>query len=761
VLSRRSHPNRVFGPVWTIKYWNFHKKPTENPNLSLNHEDERRSLPKRIGRLHELANNLWWSWDEAGRQVFRSLDYGLWRISGHNPVKQLSSISSEKLESAARDPVFLELYDSVLAKFDGYITGEGSWCNNVQHDEKFDGPIAYFSAEYAIHNSLPIYAGGLGVLAGDICKESSDIGLPMVAVGFMYPQGYFRQRISSEGEQQEEYTKLDFSEAPISPCAWPKGCGPLVPVQLADRELYLAVWRVAVGRVNLYLLDSNVEENSSQDRDLSARLYTADQEERIRQLLVLGVGGVKALRALGISPMVWHANEDHTAFMMLERLREEREKGLSFESAIERVRSCTMFTTHTPVAAGHHIFPFHLVDLYSRNLWEPLGIDRDTFLRLGRYSGLEPERFSLTAFALRLAGKTNAVSKLHGEVARNMWQTVSSDLKTGLSPIQYVTNGVHMPSWQAPEVRKLCQKYLASGWLQNQDEEDFWKCITNISNDEFWEVHQLLKTRLIRLIQDRAQQRWVEGKVSTQQVLAMGSLLDPYALTIAFSRRFTEYKRPYLILSDVERLKKILTEPLKPVQIVFAGKSHPADYSSKQLLKRVYLLAMDQGFQGRIAFIEDYDMSLARELVRGVDVWLNTPRRLQEACGTSGMKASMNGVINLSVLDGWWYEAYNGSNGWAIDGFKVNSSDDEDRVDASALYELLEKEIVPLFYDRDRMGVPHRWIKVAKEAIRSISPAFGACRMMKEYTQRMYFPAVKAASIESLLASEKNGKSTE
>ena len=711
-----------------------------------NQEGKEHSLPKRIDRLYELANNLWWSWDEDGRQVFRSLDYALWRISGHNPVRQLRDISPDKLLSAARDPVFLELYDSVLMKFDKYMNSKGMWCNKV-HVGKFDGPIAYFSAEYAIHNSLPIYAGGLGVLAGDICKESSDIGLPMVAVGFMYPQGYFLQSISSEGEQQEEYKKLDFGEAPISPCAWPKGCGPLVPVQLADRVLYLAVWQVRVGRVNLYLLDTNVEENSPQDRALSARLYTADQEERMRQLLVLGAGGVKTLRGLGISPIVWHANEDHTAFMMLERLREEKEKGFSLEDAIEKVRSCTIFTTHTPVAAGHHIFPFQLVDRYSRNLWEPLGIDREVFLRLGQYDGLELERFSLTAFALRLAGRSNAVSRLHGEVARRMWQAVSSAQKGESSPIHYITNGVHMLSWQAPEIRQLCHKYLGSEWLRNQDQEKFWKCALDIPDEEFWEIRQLLKTRLIRLIEDRAQQRWVKGKASTQQVLAMGSLLDPYALTIAFARRFTEYKRPHLILADIGRLKKILTDPLRPVQIIFAGKSHPADYSSKQLLKRVYHLAMDQGFQGRIAFIEDYDMSLARELVRGVDVWLNTPKRLQEACGTSGMKASMNGVINLSVLDGWWNEAYDGNNGWAINDFQVEPPEAEDRIDAEALYELLEKEIVPLYYDRDRMGVPHRWIKVAKEAIRSISPTFGACRMMKEYAERMYLPAVEAARI--------------
>jgi starch phosphorylase len=722
-------------------------------------EEHQLSLPKRITRLRDLANNLWWSWDEDGRQVFRSLDYASWRISGHNPVKQLKSMNSEKLEAAARDPAFLELYDSVLNKFDEYMTGKQSWCNLAQ-TEKLDGPIAYFSAEYAIHNSLPIYAGGLGALAGDICKESSDIGLPMVAVGFMYPQGYFRQRISSEGDQQEEYTVLDFAEAPISPCPWAQGCGPLIRVQLGDRDLYLNVWRAQVGRLNLYLLDTNVYENSPQDRVLSARLYTADQEERIRQLLVLGVGGVRALRELGIRPVVWHANEDHTAFMMLERLREEMEKGSSLDAAIERIRNCTIFTTHTPIAAGHHIFPYQLIDRYSRNLWGSLGIERENFLRLGQYYGLEPERFSLTAFALRLAGRSNAVSKLHGEVARKMWQSVSLGERDKSTEIQTVTNGVHVPSWQAPEIRQLCKKYIGSEWLQNQDEEEKWNCVANVPDEEFWEIRKLLKTRLIRLIQDRAQQRWVEGQATTQQVLAMGSLLDPYALTIAFARRFTEYKRPQLIFSDPERLKKILTDPLKPVQIVFAGKSHPADYSSKQLLKKVYTIALNRGFQGRIAFVEDYDMSLARELVRGVDVWLNTPRRLQEACGTSGMKASMNGVINLSILDGWWNEAYNGRNGWAINGLAVSPSE-EDRIDSEALYNHLERDIVPLYYERDRRGVPHNWIRIAKEAIRSISPAFSACRMMKEYNKTMYLPAAEAANNNSLPVGERSDADAE
>jgi starch phosphorylase len=380
-----------------------------------NHEDIQ-NIPKRISRLYELANNLWWSWDEQGRQVFRSLDYDLWRTSGHNPVKQLRDINQDKLEAAAKDPAFLELYDSVMNKFDIYMTSQKLWCKKTMPPD-FSGQIAYFSAEYAIHNSLPIYAGGLGVLAGDICKQSSDMGLPMVAVGFMYPQGYFHQQVSADGWQEEVYTQLDFSEAPISPCAWPEGCGPYVDVPLADHNVYLQVWQVRVGRVNLFLLDTNLKDNRPEDRGLSARLYTADQEERLKQLIVLGIGGVRALRALRLEPVVWHANEDHTTFMMFERLREERAKGASLHEAIEKVRKNTVFTTHTPVAAGHHIFPYPLMDKYGRNFWEKLGIDREIFLKLGYYDGLGPEKFSLTALALRLSGQANAVSRLHGAVA--------------------------------------------------------------------------------------------------------------------------------------------------------------------------------------------------------------------------------------------------------------------------------------------------------------------------------------------------------
>ncbi len=703
-------------------------------------------LPKRIGRLNELAYNLWWSWHEDARQVFRSLDYARWRATDHNPVKELRDIGVEKLQAAATDPAFLELYDSVMARFDADMVGDKLWFGQAHGGHPAD-PVAYFSPEFAIHGSLPIYAGGLGVLAGDICKEASDLGVPLVGVGFMYPQGYFHQHVSVEGWQQEIYTQLNFDEAPIARLEPLGSGGPLASVRLADRDLFLAAWLVRVGRVRLYLLDTNVAENSPGDRTLCARLYTTDPDHRVQQLIVLGMGGVKVLRALGINPVVWHANEDHTAFMVLERLREEMAKGSTFDQALANVRASTVFTTHTPVAAGHNIFPKSLIESYFHGFWESSGIERQAILRLGEYQGLEPGKFSLTALALRLSVRSNAVSRLHGGVTRRMWHNLWPHVAEAEVPIMHITNGVHLPSWQAPEVTSLCRKYPGDLSGGRHDDPGSWGCIMEVPDDEFWEMRQVLKTRLVRLIQERAQQRWAADGIPTDQVLAMGTLLAPYPLTIAFSRRFTEYKRPGLIVSDMGRLKRILNDPLRPVQLIFAGKSHPQDSRGKELVRQVYLLARDCQFQGRIAFVEDYDMHLCRELVKGVDVWLNNPRRLQEASGTSGMKASMNGVIHLSVRDGWWDEGYSGTNGWSLDGAPSANPSAEDRGDAEALYRLLEEVIVPMYYDRDRKGVPHRWVQMAKEAIRTVSPNYCAGRMVKEYTEHMYFPAGMPAKV--------------
>ena len=598
----------------------------------------------------------------------------------------------------------MTLYDSVIADFDAGMSSQHTWFPK-NHPGMLTERIAYFSAEFAIHRSLPIYAGGLGVLAGDLCKEASDLGLPLVAVGFMYPQGYFQQRISAEGWQEETYQQIDFDEAPISPCPWPQGCGPTLQLELNNKLIHICAWLVRVGQVNLYLLDTNCEDNSPQDRQLSARLYTADREQRIQQEFILGIGGVRLLRMLGINPTVWHANEGHTSFMMLERVREEMAKGLGFAQAVERVRATTVFTTHTPVPAGHDAFPADLVEKYFHNYRESLGLSQSEFMRLGQGHPADPS-LNMTALGLKLAEYRNAVSRIHGEVTRKMWQILWPELEEDKVPITYITNGVHLPTWIAPELYKLCEKYLSPDLIGRQDDAGLCEKITDIPDEQLWEVRQGLRKKLIQNILESAQQRWAEGKATAQQVLAMGSLLDTETLTIGFVRRFAEYKRPALIFHDIERLKRIVNNRERPVQIIFAGKSHPADFASKVLLRQVYSLASDREFQGRIAFVEDYDMHTARFLTQGVDVWLNNPRRLQEACGTSGMKAAINGVPHFSIRDGWWNECYNGKNGWSINGGPETADKEQDSTDAEAIYQLLETEIVPLFYERDRDGLP-------------------------------------------------------
>jgi len=697
-------------------------------------------LPERIGRLNELANNLWWSWHPQARELFRALDYPLWRRWGHNPVKLLREINPDKLQAAATDPAFLGLYDSVMRVFDAGMSGGDTWFA-TNHPNRLSGPIAYFSMEFAIHNSLPIYAGGLGILAGDVCKEASDLGVPLVGVGFMYPQGYFHQHISAEGCQEVIYQQLDFNQAPVKPLLSPQGRQPLAQIQLADRALYIGVWQVKVGRVSIYLLSTDVEENSPQDRQLSNRLYIADQELRLQQELVLGIGGVRVLRALGIQPAVWHANEGHTAFMMLERIREEVQKGMSFLEAAQRVRAATIFTTHTPVPAGSDIFPVHLVERYLRAYWEPMGLNREEFLELGQISSEEPT-FNMTVLGLKIAGHRNAVSQLHEKVTRNLWHALWPEVKEEEVPISHITNGVHAPTWVSGETGKLYDKYLGRDAVNRQDDAVLWQHVSEIPDTELWQARQVQKRKLMGAMVERARECSIDHECSAQQILAMGALLDPKVLTIGFVRRFAEYKRPGLIFYDVERLKRIVMNQCQPVQIIFAGKSHPADLPSQNLFQQVCNLGTDHEFQGRIAFVEDYDMHIAHYLVQGVDLWLNTPRRPREACGSSGMKASMNGVLHLSVRDGWWYEAYNGANGWEIgDSTEFPPPAEQDEADADSLYHLLENEIVPLYYEQNLDGIPHGWIRFVKAAISSIMPVFCARRMLKEYTEQMYLPA--------------------
>ncbi|MFC2012566.1 alpha-glucan family phosphorylase [Chloroflexota bacterium] len=701
-------------------------------------------LPERIGRLNELANNMWWSWHEEARSVFRVLDYPLWRISGHNPVKVLREVSPDVLQAAVTNPSFLELYDSVMSNLDADLSEQGSSLV-TECPSLLSGPTAYFSMEYAIHNSLPIYAGGLGILAGDICKEMSDLGIPMVAVGFMYPQGYFHQHVGADGWQQEIYHKLNFEEAPVNPVLSAEGKNSLTRVQLGGINLAIGAWLVKVGRTDIYLLDTNLEENPPQYRELVSRLYVADPELRLQQEIVLGIGGVRVLRALNINPVIWHANEGHTAFMMLERIREEVQAGKSFNDAVNNVQSATVFTTHTPIKAGHDVFPSQLIEKYFCDYWQDIGIDREKFFQLGQYAGYEPQSFNMTASALRTAGQRSAVSRLHEKVTRRMWRGLWPDVPEEQVPISHVTNGVHVPSWIAPMMANLFAEYMGADWVKKHDAPELWNHILDIPDDKIWNVHLRLKRKLGTAIRERMRERWAEDKISLQQMIALGALLDPEALTVAFVRRLAEYKRPTLLFRDIERLKQMSVNELYPVHILFAGKSHPADLASKRVLQQVYNVAADPAFKGRIIFVEDYDMHIARYLVQGVDVWLNTPRRWQEASGTSGMKAALNGVLHLSVRDGWWHEAYNGSNGWTIGGeFPAGRLEEEDKADAESLYRLLEEKIIPLYYSQDRYGVPHDWVSLMKESIRSIAPAFSARRMLKEYIEKMYRPAARS-----------------
>jgi len=699
-------------------------------------------LPRRIDGLSELAYNLWWSWHIEARQLFKALDNPLWKATGHNPVKLLQQIAPYRLVAAAQDPLFLKKYDSVMSDFKDAMSEGNTWFN-TKYPHLAQHTIAYFSLEFAIHNSLPLYAGGLGVLAGDYCKESSDLGLPMVAVGFMYPQGYFHQHISADGWQEEFYEQLNFGEAPISPVLTDEGQPMNVEVPLDTRSVRITVWQVNVGRVKLYLLDTNVEGNSPPDRELSARLYAGDQEIRLQQQIIIGIGGVRVLRALGIQPVIWHVNEGYAAFMILERVRELVAKGLNFTEAANLVRATTVFTIHTLVSAGSDVFSLDLVEKYFHRYWSHLGLDRKRFLELG-IQGTDNSVFNTTVLGLRMADYRNGVSQLHGGTCRRTWHSLWSDKEEKDVSISSVTNGVHVPTWIAPQAARLYETHLDHDWLKRHDDPTLWEKVLDIPDEEIWATRLWLKNKLISAVKERARRRWVQDHVEPAQALAMGGLLDPEALTIAFCRRFTSYKRATLIFHDFDRLKRILQNELQPLQIIFAGKAHPNDERGKQLIQGIYNAAKNPEFGGRIAFVEDYDMHMARYLVHGADVWLNTPQPLHEASGTSGQKAALNGVLHLSVLDGWWCEGYNGKNGWAIHSdSETSDSADQDKVDAEELYRLLEDKVVPLYYDRNINGVPHGWIQVIKEAIRSNAPLFSARRMAKEYTEHMYLPAAQ------------------
>jgi starch phosphorylase len=700
-------------------------------------------LPERLSRLADLAVDLWWSWHADAREAFRRLDYPLWRHTAHNPVQMLWQIPRARLEAAARDEAFVQIYDRAIAALDTARAAHHTWwTTRFPH---FAGQsIAYFSAEFALHQSLPIYAGGLGVLAGDHCKEAGDLGVPLIGVGFMYPQGYFHQKVSADGWQEETYEHLHWPDTAIERATTSNGQPCITAVPLGDRTVLVAVWKVRLGRVTLYLLDTDLEENAPWDRELSARLYGGDRETRVQQEIVLGIGGVRILKALGLSPAVFHLNEGHAAFVVLQRIRDAVDEGASFDAALETVRQSTVFTTHTPVPAGHDAFSFSQVERHLAGCWGALGPNRDRFLALGSHDGGAGPQFNMTALAMRSAGAINAVSQLHGEVTRDMWRSMWPDLSAADRPVTSVTNGVHVPTWIAADMARLFETHLGADWFERHDDIALWEAILTIPDEALWSVRQGLRRYLFAFMRERARDRWTVEHVGTPRVVAAGTLLDPDSLTIGFARRFAGYKRSELIFHDAERLAGILNAPGRPVQIIFAGKAHPADEIGKNHLQHIYRRALEPLFGGRVAFVDDYDLHVAHFLAQGCDVWLNNPRKPLEASGTSGMKAAINGVPHLSIGDGWWAEGFNGRNGWLIEGgLSGDNYDAVDAADAAALYTLLEEQIVPAFYDRDAAGVPRRWLGIVKESIRSVAPRFSARRMVKEYVERMYAPALE------------------
>ena len=702
------------------------------------------SLPRRINRLGELAYNLWWTWNPDAQRLFLRIDRELWERTNHNPILFLRKVERSSLNAVTNNRYYMDFYDRNMREFDQYMNPENTWFS--QNYQELEGSqIAYFSMEFGLHETLPIYAGGLGILSGDHTKEASDLGLPFVAIGFFYTEGYFTQHISEDGWQEARYTVHPFKDLPVIPVLLESGEPLTISVELPGREVYARLWEIQVGRVPLYLLDTNIDRNSAADRTLTARLYSSVPDMRISQEILLGIGGVRALRLMGYDPKVWHMNEGHSAFLILERMREFIESGHTFEEAETLVKSRDVFTTHTPVPAGNDEFPLWLIDKYFPHFWSELGLDRDQFIGLAQHTVSWGETFSMPALALRFSERKNAVSELHGQVARKMWQYLWPELKPEDIPITHITNGIHTGTWLARRLRHLFDRYLGGDWMENIDDPDVWELVKNIPDDQLWTVRRHLKRKLVAYMRERARQHWMQNGWHPVQVVASGVLLDPYTLTIGFARRFAPYKRANLILSDLERLLNLINHPEMPVQIIFAGKSHPDHEDGKLLIQEVYRAVKQPQSGGRLVFLEDYDMNLARYMVQGVDVWLNTPRRPNEASGTSGQKAALNGVLNFSVLDGWWREGYNGHNGWSI-GKDNDYSDPElqDKADANSLYDTLENEIIPLYYRiRSSDGLPADWITIIKESIRTLAPQFSTRRMLNEYMQGLYLPAMR------------------
>ena len=699
-------------------------------------------LPKPIEKLGEISENLWWSWNTEFLKIFKEIDIDLWEKCNKNPVKFLRQVDQEKLEKASNDPEILKNYRINVDNFESYMKSRTTWFSK-QYPENKDDVIAYFSAEYGLDETLPIYSGGLGILSGDHLKSASDLGIPIVAIGLLYKNGYFNQKINKNGEQVSEYYNIEMDNLPIKPLKDENGEDVIVYIKLQKDKLYIKVWKICVGRVNLYLLDTDIPENKEEYRGITLKLYGGDQEMRIRQEMVLGIGGVKVLQELGINPKVYHMNEGHSSFLVLEAIKQTiKQKQVSFDIAKDIVTAKTVFTTHTPVPAGNDIFPIELVEKYFDGYWKDLGITKEQFLELGMKPRDESKNsFNMGILALKIAGKKNGVSRLHESVSRELFSDVWPEIAPQESPITYVTNGVHTCSWLAPNLKELYNKYLEPYWQERIYSDETWKRIDKIPDEELWEAHKQRKIKLLKLVRDNVTARLKNNGVHYEKIREIVSGLNPDALTIGFARRFATYKRATLIFKDLERITQILNDINRPVQIIFAGKAHPADKEGQDLIKYIHEISLMPQFKGKIFLLENYNINVARHLVSGVDVWLNNPRRPMEASGTSGEKASVNGVVNFSILDGWWAEGYNTKNGWAIGtNEEYYSYEEQDLADSESIYKTLEDKIIPTYYNKNEKGLSEAWLRLMKNSIMSTGGKYSTARMVVDYTEKLYMP---------------------
>jgi starch phosphorylase len=703
---------------------------------------QQNSLPAPLAPLERLAWNYWWSWAADGAGIFRDLDPEIWEECEHNPRQLLAKTSAYRLAEAATDPVYLERVRKIDQAFQSYMGSGTGWTIDdlkITHEH----PVAYFCAEFGVHNSLPLYSGGLGILAGDHLKSASDLRLPLVAVGLLYRYGYFRQRLRNDGWQEEHYGETFPNDLPITQIKNADGTPMRIEVSIRERNVLAQVWRADVGTVQLYLLDTNIPENVETDRWVTGHLYGGDRETRIVQEMLLGIGGVRLLRKLGVTPHVYHLNEGHSAFLTLELAREViQQQQVKIADAIPVVRQQCVFTTHTPVAAGNDEFDAMLVmSAFGKEYLQELGLTQEEFLALGRVESTnKTERYGLTPLAIRMSRSTNGVSLKHGEVSRSLWQKLWPDKKLEDIPITHITNGVHAPTWVSPLLRYLFEKYIGADWEKKLREQDVWNdAVTRISDEELWIAHSLLKERLIAFVRHRTTQSRLAAGEKADYIEAAKTMFDHEALTIGFARRVAGYKRWNLLLSDQERLLRLINNEERPVQFVFAGKAHPQDEGSKLVLQKLAQWKYDTAVRHRAVFLEDYDQEIARQLVQSVDVWLNVPRRPMEASGTSGEKVAMNGGLNLSILDGWWLEGYDGNNGFAIgNGTDTTAVAAIDALDAESLYRTLEQDVVPLYYNRDGSGLPRQWIAMMKRAIQTLAPKYNSNRMVEDYVRRIY-----------------------